>query len=74
MSLPGFPPPSPASRIISFAALVQDADKSRDVPVTYVFGGQGPTTVPANQASQPYITGSAARMFVEYDPYYWLPA
>lgn len=72
MSLPGFPPPTPASRVISFAALVQDADRTREVPVTYVFGGQGPTTVPANQASQPYITSNAARMFVEHDPYYWL--
>lgn len=71
MSLPGFPPPTRPPRIISFAALVADADRSRDVPVTYVFGGQGPTTVPANQASQPYVTSSAARLFTEFDPYYW---
>ena len=72
MSLPGFPPPSPATRTASWAAIVADADQTREVPVTYVFGGQAPTTVPVAQATQPYNAASAARVFVEYDPYYWL--
>lgn len=75
MSLPGFPPATPPPRIISFKALVDDVDRTRDVPVTYAFGGTAPTTVPAEDgvtvASNP---ANAARWFVEYDPYYWLPA
>lgn len=74
MSLPGFPPPSHAPRTISFKALVEDADSTREVPVTYAFGGQAPTTVPVVgsvlTAAEPQ---AARRWFVEMQPYYWMP-
>lgn len=73
MSLPGFPPPAPAPRTISFKSLVEDADGTREVPVTYAFGGQAPTTVPVSEGVQEAARPSmAARWFVEMDPYYWL--
>lgn len=71
----GFPPPTPGYREIDFAALVAMADGTQEVPVVYAFGGNAPTMISignGNPFAVPNTAGSA-RLFVEFEPYYWNP-
>lgn len=73
MGMPGFPPATPSPRSVLFSALVDNADRTREVPVVYAFGGQAPTTLPVGEAVQSSRIANATRVFVEFDPYSWMP-